>query len=46
MRRVISREDWTLVDPYEIREKLGIELAKTWGEDFESAYQKIRRKLR
>ncbi len=31
MRRVISREDWTLVDPYEVREKLGIELATTWG---------------
>lgn len=41
MRRVINREDWTLVDPYEIRKKLGIELAETWGESFEKAYQNI-----
>ena len=41
MRRVINREDWTLVDPYEIRKKLGIELAETWGESFEKAYQQI-----
>lgn len=45
MRRVISREDWTLVDPYEVREKLGIELATTWGESFESVYQKIEANL-
>ncbi|WRH65785.1 MAG: ribonucleoside-diphosphate reductase subunit alpha [Planktothrix sp. GU0601_MAG3] len=45
MRRVISREDWTLVDPYEIREKLGIELAETWGESFESVYQQIEANL-
>ncbi|VXD23372.1 Ribonucleoside-diphosphate reductase subunit alpha [Planktothrix serta PCC 8927] len=45
MRRVINREDWTLIDPYEIREKLGIELAETWGDAFESAYQKIEENL-
>lgn len=45
MRRVINREDWTLIDPYEIREKLGIELAETWGESFEKAYQKIEENL-
>lgn len=45
MRRVINREDWTLIDPYEIREKLGIELAETWGESFEKAYQQIEENL-
>lgn len=41
MRRVRDRGDWTLVDPYEVRTKLGIELAELWGEEFERAYQKI-----
>ena len=27
MRRVVAKEEWTLVDPYEVRIKLGIELA-------------------
>ncbi len=45
MRRVVNKEDWTLVDPYEIREKLGIELAETWGEKFEVVYQEIESKL-
>ncbi|MBE9116533.1 ribonucleoside-diphosphate reductase subunit alpha [Lusitaniella coriacea LEGE 07157] len=41
MRRVEQKQDWILVDPYEIRVKLGIELAQLWGEAFEEAYQKI-----
>lgn len=41
MRRVENKEDWTLVDPYEVRTKLGIELAELWGEEFEKAYQRI-----
>lgn len=41
MRRVRDRGDWLLVDPYEVRSKLGIELAELWGEEFERAYQKI-----
>jgi len=41
MRRVEAKETWTLVDPYEVKEKLGIELAEKWGQDFERAYQTI-----
>jgi len=45
MRRVVNKEDWTLVDPYEVRENLGIELAELWGEKFEQAYQLIESEL-
>jgi len=38
MRRVKAQEEWTLVDPYEVRTKLNIELAELWGEEFEHAY--------
>ena len=41
MRRVITKSEWTLVDPYEIRTKLGIELAELWGDKFEDAYKLI-----
>ncbi len=45
MRRMIAKEEWTLVDPYEVRTNLGIELAELWGEEFEKAYQLIESKL-
>jgi ribonucleoside-diphosphate reductase alpha chain len=45
MRRVVTKEDWTLVDPYEVKTKLGFDLAELWGEKFESAYQKIEASL-
>ena len=41
MRRVQNKEKWTLVDPYEVKEKLGIELAELWGEGFDAAYAAI-----
>ncbi|MDJ0635539.1 MAG: ribonucleoside-diphosphate reductase subunit alpha [Xenococcaceae cyanobacterium MO_188.B29] len=41
MRRVIAKEEWTLVDPYEVKTKLGIELAELYGEEFEVAYRQI-----
>ncbi len=41
MRRVERCEKWTLIDPYEVKEKLGIELAELWGENFEAAYAQI-----
>jgi ribonucleoside-diphosphate reductase alpha chain len=41
MRRVITKAEWTLVDPYEVRTKLGIELAELWGDKFETAYKLI-----
>ena len=45
MRRVAADAEWTLVDPYEVRTRLGIELASTWGEEFESAYLQIEASL-
>ena len=45
MRRVINKEDWILVDPYEVRTKLGFELAETWGSLFEESYSEIEAKI-
>jgi ribonucleoside-diphosphate reductase alpha chain len=45
MRRVAADTEWTLVDPYEVRTRLGIELASTWGEAFERAYHQIEASL-
>ena len=45
MRRVINKAEWTLVDPYEVRTKLGIELAELWGEEFEEAYRLVEANL-
>lgn len=45
MRRVINKAEWTLVDPYEVRRKLGIELAELWGEEFEEAYRLVEANL-
>ncbi|MBR8827948.1 MAG: ribonucleoside-diphosphate reductase subunit alpha [Gomphosphaeria aponina SAG 52.96 = DSM 107014] len=45
MRRVKNQEEWTLVDSYEVRTKLGVELAELWGEEFEQQYQLIEQKL-
>jgi ribonucleoside-diphosphate reductase alpha chain len=45
MRRVEAKEKWTLVDPYEVKEQLGIELAEQWGDGFATAYQTIEAEL-
>jgi ribonucleoside-diphosphate reductase alpha chain len=45
MRRVEAKEQWTLVDPYEVKEQLWIELAQEWGDGFEAAYQTIEAEL-
>jgi ribonucleoside-diphosphate reductase alpha chain len=45
MRRVEAKEKWTLVDPYEVKEQLGIELAEQWGSSFEAAYRIIETEL-
>ena len=45
MRRAIDKDVWTLVDPYEVRVKLGIELAELWGEEFEYWYRIIEQKV-
>ncbi|ELR96815.1 ribonucleoside-diphosphate reductase subunit alpha [Gloeocapsa sp. PCC 73106] len=45
MRRVVNAQDWTLVDPYEVKTQFGIELATLWGAEFEHWYQKIENSL-
>jgi ribonucleoside-diphosphate reductase alpha chain len=45
MRRVLAKEDWTLIDPYEVESNLGIELAKLWGDEFNQAYALIESQL-
>ncbi|MGB2925956.1 MAG: ribonucleoside-diphosphate reductase subunit alpha, partial [Limnothrix sp.] len=45
MRRVENKESWILVDPYEVKEKLGIELAELWGDKFDAAYRQIEASL-
>jgi len=41
MKRVKNNESWTLLDPYEIRKKYGIELCELYGYEFENLYEKI-----
>jgi ribonucleoside-diphosphate reductase alpha chain len=38
MNQVLSRELWYLFDPYEVKQKLGYDLAELWGEEFTAAY--------
>ena len=45
MRRVQNKQQWTLVDPFEVQNKLGIDLAPLWGEEFEKAYHIIEANL-
>lgn len=45
MRRVLTQDEWTLFDPYEIRRKFGIELAEIWGERFTLTYKELESKL-
>lgn len=45
MRRVEAKETWTLLDPYEVKEQLGIELAQLWGDSFDAAYKNIEAEL-
>lgn len=45
MRRVESKAKWTLVDPYEVKQQLGIELAEQWGDGFAAAYETIEAEL-
>lgn len=41
MKRVKNNENWTLIDPYEIRKKYNIELCELYGYEFEEIYEKI-----
>jgi ribonucleoside-diphosphate reductase alpha chain len=45
MHRVSTKQKWTLVDPYEVKEQLGIELAEQWGDGFVAAYETIEAEL-
>ncbi len=41
MDRVEKNLDWTLFDPYEIREKYKVELCEIYGEEFKEFYEMI-----
>lgn len=41
MKRAEENLPWTLVDPYEIRQKYNIELCELYGKEFEDIYNKI-----
>lgn len=41
MRRVQDNGSWTLCCPYEVKQKMGIDLPPLWGEEFEKVYPKI-----
>ena len=41
MKRVENNLHWTLVDPYEIRQKYSVELCELYGKEFEDIYNKI-----
>jgi len=43
MRKNKRQDGWLLVDPYEIKIKLGEDIASSWGEDFERIYKRIER---
>lgn len=41
MERVEKNLEWTLLDPYEIRMKYGVEMCELYGEEFEKKYLEI-----
>lgn len=41
MKRVEQNLEWTLIDPYEIRKKYGVELCELYGDEFEKIYLEI-----
>ena len=41
MKRVEADEEWTLVDPFEIRKKYNVELCEVYGSKFEELYLNI-----
>lgn len=45
MRRVQNKQDWTLVDPFEVKNALDIDLPPLWGAEFEKAYATIEENL-
>jgi ribonucleoside-diphosphate reductase alpha chain len=45
MRRVKNKQEWTLVDPYEVKNALNIDLPPLWGAEFEQAYSVIEANL-
>lgn len=41
MKKVEADEKWLLVDPHEIREKYGKEIAELWGAEFDQLYEQL-----
>ncbi len=44
MRRLENNDEWTLFDPFEVREKFGYDLADLTGEEFTQAYVDLENK--
>ena len=45
MRRVLAKEEWTLIDPKEVEDKLGIKIYECFGKKFDEAYKVIEANL-
>lgn len=41
MKKVENNEKWLLIDPHEVREKYGKEIADLWGKEFEDLYNQL-----
>jgi ribonucleoside-diphosphate reductase alpha chain len=45
MERVRSNLNWYLVDPFEVKEILGVDLPQLWGDDFTEAYAQVEKAI-
>lgn len=45
IERYKAKQLWTLFDPYEVRQKFGIELSELWGDKFKEIYEMLEREL-
>lgn len=43
MRRNKKQQKWLMFDPYEVGKKLGVDVAESWGEDFDKIYKRVER---
>lgn len=41
MKKVENNQNWLLVDPHEVRQKYGKEIADLWGDEFEKLYAQL-----
>jgi ribonucleoside-diphosphate reductase alpha chain len=45
MEQVRSNANWYLVDPFEVKQKLNLDLPQIWGDDFATAYTLIEKAI-